>query len=272
MAFLTEPEPKRGLVIPVAKGVGRVVAGNPGPMTYHGTNTYLIEAADGFTVLDPGPDDAAHVQAILRATGGRVARILVSHTHRDHVGAVAALRAATGAPTFGFRQSQEPEFAADVKLHDGDAVGEWAALHTPGHASDHLCFARGDGVILTADHVMTWSTSLISPPHGDMAAYIASLHRLIARDDRLLLPGHGPPLAEPAAYLRALLAHRLQREAAVLAAIADRPLAPARVVEILYAPVDPRLLPAAERNVLAHLQKLQAEGRAIPDGDAWRAA
>jgi glyoxylase-like metal-dependent hydrolase (beta-lactamase superfamily II) len=272
MAFLTEHEPPRGVLIPVAPGVGRIVADNPGPMTYHGTNTYLLDGAEGLTVLDPGPDDAAHVAAILRAAGGRVARILVSHTHRDHVGAVPALAAATGAPKFGFLPAQDPTFVPDVALSDGDGVGDWVALHTPGHASDHLCFARSDGVILTADHVMTWSTSVISPPHGDMAAYLAGLRRLIDRGDPLLLPGHGPPLADPAAYLQGLLAHRLRREGAVLAAIAERPQAPAVLVDRLYAPIDSRLRGAAERNVLAHLLKLQAEGRVVRQGEAWQAA
>ena len=271
MPFLTEPEPTRDLPIPVAPGIVRIVAANPGPMTYHGTNTYLIEGRDGATVLDPGPDDAAHVQAILRATEGRVARILVSHTHRDHIGALPALRAATGAMTLGFHTSLDPGFAPDIPLDDGDAVAGWTVLHTPGHAADHLCFAR-DGMIFTADHVMTWSTSVVSPPGGDMAAYVASLRRLLGRDDRLLLPGHGPQLAGPRAYLRHLLAHREQREAAVLAAIADQPRTPSALVEAIYTPLNPRLRSAAEGNVLAHLLKLQTEGRAAPQGDAWRAA
>ncbi len=272
MAFLTEPEPARNVLIPVAPGIARIVATNPGPMTYHGTNTYVIEGEDGATVLDPGPDDHAHVQAILRATGGRVARILLSHTHRDHLGALPALRVATGAPACGFRHSQEPGFTADIMLDDGDAVGDWMALHTPGHAADHLCFARDDGVILTADHVMTWSTSVVSPPAGDMGAYFTQLRRLLARDDRLLLPGHGPPLADPCRYLRFLLAHREQREAAVLAAIAAEPHTPAALVDIIYAAVNPRLRAAAERNVLAHLLKLQDEGRAQTQDQSWRAA
>ena len=271
MDFLTEPEPARDMVIPVAPGICRIVAANPGPMTSHGTNTYVIEGEHGATVLDPGPHDTAHVEAILRATGGRVSRILLSHTHRDHLGALPALRDATGAPACAFHRSQEPGFTPDIPLDDGDSVAGWTALHTPGHAADHLCFARADGVILTADHVMTWSTSIVSPPAGDMAAYIASLRRLIARDDRLLLPGHGPPLAAPRAYLQQLLAHREQREAAVLAAIADQPRTPAAVVDGIYTPIDPRLRAAAERNVLAHLLKLQTEGRAAPQGDRWRA-
>ena len=272
MAFLTEPEPARDVPLPVLPGIVRLVAPNPGPMTYHGTNTYLIDGPDGATVLDPGPDNAAHVQAILRETGGRVARILLSHTHRDHLGALPALRAATGAPACGFRHSQEPGFTPDRPLDDGDTVAGWTALHTPGHAADHLCFARDDGVIFTADHVMTWSTSIVSPPQGDMAAYFASLHRLLGRADRVLLPGHGPPLEAPQAYLRDLLAHRQQREAAVLAAIGARPRTPAALVDIIYAPVDPRLRAAAERNVLAHLLKLHAEGRAAPQGEHWHAA
>ncbi len=272
MQFLTEPEPARDVVIPVAPGISRLVAANPGPLTYHGTNTDVIDGADGASVLDPGPDDTVHVQAILRATGGRVARILLSHTHPDHFGAVHSLRAATGALTHAFYHSQDPHFSPDIPLDDGDTVAGWTALHTPGHAADHLCFAGADGVIFTADHVMTWSTSVVSPPSGDMAAYVASLRRLLARDDRLLLPGHGPPLAAPRPFLQQLLAHRAHREAAVLAAIADQPRTPAALVDIIYTPIDPRLRAAAERSVLAHLLKLQNEGRAAPQGDAWRAA
>ena len=271
MDFLTEPEPTRDVVLPVLPGISRIVAANPGPMTYHGTNTYLIDAADGTIVLDPGPDDPAHVRAILRATGGRVARILLSHTHPDHLGALAALRGATGAPSLGYYRSPDPAFTPDIPLDHGDTVAGWTVLHTPGHAAEHLCFARADGVILTADHVMTWSTSVVSPPAGDMAAYFASLRRLLARDDRLLLPAHGPPLAEPRPYLEFLLRHREQREAAVLASIAGAPRTPAALVGMVYAPVDPRLRAAAERNVLAHLLKLLHEGRAERRGDAWLA-
>ena len=257
MEFLTEAEPARDIAIPVAPGISRIVACNPGPMTYHGTNTYLIAGPDGTLVLDPGPDDHRHVQTILHTTGGRVAGILLSHAHRDHVGALPALHAATGAPTHDVHH-----------LNDGDTVAGWTVLHTPGHAADHLCFAGADGIIFTADHVMTWSTSVVS----DMAAYVASLQRLLARHDRLLLPGHGPPLAEPGTYLRHLLAHRQQREAAVLAAVAAHPRTPAALVDILYAPIDPRLRAAAERNVLAHLLKLHTEGRAAPQGECWHAA
>ena len=272
MPFLTEPEPARELAIPVAPGIARIVAANPGAMTYHGTNTYLIEGAAGTTVLDPGPDDPAHVRAILRATGGRVAHILLSHTHDDHLGALASLRAATGARAHAWHGARTADFSPDIPLDDGDTVAGWTALHTPGHAADHLCFARADGTIVTGDHVMTWSTSVVSPPAGDMAAYLAALRRLLGRDDRLLLPGHGPPLAAPRAYLRHLLAHREQREAAVLAAIAGQPRSAAAVTDQVYPRLTPRLRAAAERTVLAHLLKLQDEGRAAPHGDAWRSA
>jgi glyoxylase-like metal-dependent hydrolase (beta-lactamase superfamily II) len=271
MAFLTEPEPTRDMAVPVAPGISRIVAANPGPMTYHGTNTYLIEGEDGAIVLDPGPDDPVHVQAILRATGGRIARLLLSHSHRDHLGALPALRAATGALACGFRYCQDPGFTPDFPLDDGDTVAGWTALHTPGHAADHLCFANADGIVFTADHVMTWSTSVISPPAGDMAAYLTSLRRLLGRDDRLLLPGHGPPLAHPRAYLLDLLIHRKRREAAVLAAIKVAPRTPAELADLLYSPLNPRLHAAAERILLAHLLKLHAEGRAEPVDGVWRA-
>ncbi|HEY0418224.1 MAG TPA: MBL fold metallo-hydrolase, partial [Acetobacteraceae bacterium] len=167
MPFLTEPEPARGEKLQVLPGIWRIVAANSGPMTYHGTNTWIIEGQGGFTVLDPGPDSAEHVRHILAATGGRVPRILLSHTHADHLGATAALQAATGATVFGFHRPQDPDFAPDVALRDGDVVAGWTAIHTPGHASDHLCFAGPDGMLFSADHVMSWSSSVVSPPHGD---------------------------------------------------------------------------------------------------------
>ena len=270
MAFLTEAEPTRGVVLPAAAGIARIVAPNPGPMTYHGTNTWLIEGDDGVSVLDPGPDDPAHVQAIMDATGGKVARILSSHTHLDHVGAVPVLRAATGATVHGFYRPQEPGFTPDIGLRDGDVVAGLRVLHTPGHATDHLAFARDDGVVFSADHVMSWSSTVVSPPHGNMTDYFASLHRLLARDDRLYLPGHGPPLHQPKALVQDLLNHRLQREAAILAALGQGSQTSAALVATLYAQVNPTLHRAAERNVIAHLHKLQGEGHVSQEGVTWR--
>lgn len=272
MPFLVEPEPPRGVALPVLPGIVRVVAPNPGPMTYHGTNTYLIETPDGCVVLDPGPDDAGHVRAILAAASGPIAHILLSHTHRDHRGAVAALREATGAPVHAFPRSAAPCFTPDLRLKDGDQVAGLTALHTPGHASDHLCFAAANGVLFSADHVMSWSSSVVSPPDGDMAAYFASLRRLLARDDRIYLPGHGPPLPEPRDLVAELLRHRQAREAAIAAALGPQPVGIAQLVAAVYGEPDPALLGAAERTVIAHLLKLAREGRAARAGDGWRTA
>jgi glyoxylase-like metal-dependent hydrolase (beta-lactamase superfamily II) len=202
---------------------------------------------------------------------------------------VAALREATGATSFGFGPHLTPpdqggeggdhSFRPDVTVPDGGEVGglDWAlrAIHTPGHCANHLCFAlEGTGILFSADHVMSWSTSVVSPPDGDMAAYMASLERLRARDDRLLLPGHGPPLPDPQPFMAALAAHRLEREAMVLDALRTARRATARdLVPAVYGPaLDERLVPAAARSLLAHLVKLAAEGAARRDGDAWEAS
>jgi glyoxylase-like metal-dependent hydrolase (beta-lactamase superfamily II) len=277
MAFLTEPEPERGAVLPVLPGISRVVAHNPGPMTYHGTNTYLIETAHGLVVLDPGPDDARHVDAVLRATGGgKVDLILLSHTHHDHLGATAALKQATGAQTAGFRTPADAAFVPDRPLDDGDEVAGMTALHTPGHASDHLCFAMagkdGKPILFSADHVMSWNSSVVSPPDGDMRAYFASLKRVLDRADDVFLPGHGPPLPEPRRLTRALLFHRMERERAIQVALVKGPTTTTALRDKMYSQTHPRLQRAAERNVLAHLLKLEAEGKARRDGEAWRAA
>jgi glyoxylase-like metal-dependent hydrolase (beta-lactamase superfamily II) len=276
MPFLTEPEPQRDVNQPVLPGVSRVVANNPGPMTYFGTNTYLIQTPDGLAVLDPGPDGhPEHVQAILRHAGAPIAFILVSHTHHDHVGAVPALQAACGAPTVGFRVSGLDTFQADIKLDHGDSFAGMQALHTPGHASDHLCFAlpsaSGDKVLFSADHVMSWSTSVVSPPGGDMGDYFRSMSLLLDRDDDIYLPGHGPPLREPRSLAQAMLTHRKLREAAILRKLQDGPADPFTIMDALYSKLDARLRKAAERNVLAHLLKLRQEGKAALDGDIWRA-
>ncbi len=270
MSFLTEPEPQRGVAISVRPGIRRIVAANRGPMTYHGTNTYLIDAPQGRIVLDPGPDDPAHVAAVLAA--GPVARIVLSHTHSDHLGAVAALRAATGAPVYAWHDPASPEFKPDMPLKDGDVVDGWQAVFTPGHAADHLCFAGPDGVLFSADHVMSWSSSVVSPPGGVMADYFASLRRLLARDDRLYLPGHGPPLPEPRQFVQDLLAHREMRENAIMAALGATPSTTRALTDLLYSQVDERLRRAAERNVFAHLLKLRNDGRAADGPDGWVAA
>ena len=270
LAFLTEPVPERGVLLPVLPGISRIVASNPGRMTYHGTNTYLIEDADGVTLLDPGPDLPEHVADILRLSPGPIVRILLSHTHRDHLGATAALKAATGAATWGWQRSADTNFVPDHGIADGDIVAGMQAVFTPGHAADHICFARPDGVLFSADHVMSWSSSVVSPPGGDMAAYFASLRLLLERQDRCYLPGHGPKLADPQPYVTALLDHRIAREESIAAALQSGPATTKGLVEALYSKVDPILKMAAERNVLAHLLKLQWEGRAALRGDEWR--
>ena len=272
LAFLTEPVPARGTLLPVLPGIGRIVADNPGRMTYHGTNTYVLEQADGVTILDPGPDSAEHVADIIRLAPGPILHILLSHTHRDHVGAAAALKQQTGARTYGWHSSAEEAFTPDTPIHDGESVLGMEAVFTPGHAADHLCFARPDGVLFSADHVMGWSSSIVSPPGGDMAAYFASLRRLLARPEATYLPGHGPALTDPHPYVAALLDHRIAREHAIAAALQAGPQTSNGLVEALYSKIDPILKMAAERNVLAHLMKLEGEGRVTRHGEAWQAA
>jgi glyoxylase-like metal-dependent hydrolase (beta-lactamase superfamily II) len=277
MPFLTEPEPERGAVLSVLPGISRIVAANPGPMTYYGTNTYLIETPDGIAVLDPGPENhPEHVDAILGATGSKVALILASHTHHDHVGAVPVLQQATGAPTAGFRESGSAAFDPDIKLDDGDRIAGMTAVHTPGHASDHICLALpardGSAVLFSADHVMSWSTSVVSPPDGNMAAYFDSLRKLLHRSDDVFLPGHGPPLPQPRKLVREMLAHRLMREQAIQRKLTQGPAGTFVLMDTLYSQVHPRLRRAAERNVLAHLLKLEAEGKVRREGELWAAA
>lgn len=272
MSFLTELEPPRGTATTVLPGIRRVVARNPSVMTYWGTNTYLIDAPGGVLVLDPGPDDPAHVQEVLDAADAPVTGILLSHTHHDHFGALAAMRTATGAPVHAWRQPAVPDFVPDVGLQDGDRVGDWQAVFTPGHAMDHVCFAGPDGVLFSADHVMSWSSSVVGPPGGNMRDYFGSLRRLIGRGDHVFLPGHGPPLPNPVPFTQDLLDHRMHREAAILRQLGPAPLAARVLTDLLYSQMDLRLRRAAERNVVAHLLKLAAEGKASETDGGWIAA
>lgn len=276
MPFLTEVEPERDAKLAVLPGISRIVASNPGPMTYFGTNTWLIDSPDGTIVLDPGPEDhPEHVEAILRQTDGKVAMIVVSHTHHDHVGAVPALKAATGAKTVGFHTSATDAFEPDIKLGHGDTIAGMTALHTPGHRSDHLCFSlpwHGETILFSADHVMSWSTSVVSPPDGNMTHYFASLKLLLEREEAAYLPGHGPLLREPRDLVREMLTHRMLREQAIVKKLGEGPADPVAIVDKLYRGLNPRLHKAAERSVLAHLLKLEEEGKAAREGETWRAA
>ena len=267
MAFLKEPEPARLVPLAVQPGLSRIVAPNPGPMTYHGTNTWLVEEADGLTVIDPGPNDAAHLSAIIAM--GPIRRILLTHTHPDHLGGAPALKSATGAPIYGWGKPWAPDFTPDMALADGESIGPFTVLHTPGHASDHLCFAYDGGILFSGDHVMSWSTSIVSPPDGDMTAYMESLRRLLVRSDTLYLGGHGPPLPQPAKLVRAMLLHRISREMAVLHALSDTPLREEDLVSLLYGNLAQDLLRPAANVVGAHLLKLSAEGRAEQRGEGW---
>ena len=269
MAFLDEPEPIRFTPTHAAPGISRLLAPNPGPMTHHGTNTWLLDGPDGLTVIDPGPNDARHLAAITAA--GPVHHILLTHTHPDHLAGAPALQAATGAPIAGWAKPWDPTFTPDIPLANNDTIAGLTALHTPGHASDHVCFAQPDtGVLFSGDHVMSWSTSIVSPPDGNMAAYMASLRLLLARDDRLYLCGHGPALPDPAKLVRGMLNHRAAREAAVLATLERGPATPDELVTTMYAGLTPLLMRAAKQSVLAHLLKLASEGRVFEDDAVWR--
>ncbi|MBV9555383.1 MAG: MBL fold metallo-hydrolase [Alphaproteobacteria bacterium] len=271
---------------PVAPGIRRIVARNPGPFTFRGTGTYVV--GDGkVAVIDPGPDLPEHIEALMMDLAGEeVTHILVTHTHRDHSPAAAAVKAETGAPTYGFgphaggrrgeaavEEGGDWDFSPDVVVRDGDVIegANWRfeAVHTPGHTSNHLCFALpAHGVLFSGDHVMGWSTSVIAPPDGDMAAYMASLDKLLHRGDTVYWPTHGPAITEPHAHVRAFLAHRREREAGILACLREGIGRIEQMVERLYVGLDPSLRRAAGRSVLAHLVDLAGRGIVATDGGA----
>ncbi|MGV6875634.1 MBL fold metallo-hydrolase [Pseudochelatococcus sp. B33] len=271
MPYLSEPEPPRGIATALRPGIRRIVARNPGVMTCHGTNTYLLDGIHGRIVIDPGPADEAHLNDVLEATSGRVDRILLTHTHGDHAGNAEALRMATAAPIHAHAAARATHHV-DEPLEDGETIAGLKAVHTPGHAPDHLCFAGADGILFSGDHVMGWSSTVVGPPHGDMADYLASLRKLLRRSDRLYLPGHGPAITDPKPYVDDLLRHRNERETAIVAVLRDRSMTAAAIARDLYAKIDPTLARAAERNVRCHLVKLAREGKVEERGDLWRNA
>lgn len=278
-----------GLVMPVSPLVGRVLAPNPSPFTYTGTQTYIV-GLDRLAIIDPGPDDADHLAALAAAIAGRpVTAILCTHTHRDHSPGARRLRDDVGAPVIGCAPltleddgpradaAFDADYHPDRVLADGEQLTgpDWTltAVATPGHTSNHLCFALDEEkALFTGDHVMGWSTSVISPPDGDMAAYMRSMQRLLERDDAVYYPAHGDAIDNPRRLVRGMMGHRKQREGQILRFLGRTGggAIPDMVME-MYKGVDPRLHGAAGRSVLAHLIDLDDRGLVAPVGDGqWR--
>ncbi|WP_375390454.1 MBL fold metallo-hydrolase [uncultured Sphingomonas sp.] len=271
------PQAAPGTLVQLEPLVARVLAPNPSPFTYTGTQTHIVGTTD-LAVVDPGPDEPAHIEALRAAVAGRpVTAIVITHHHRDHSPGSRPLAAATGAPIVGaapvFVGDDGPradaafdlDYAPARVLAEGDTVaGEgWTlgAITTPGHTSNHLAFALAEtGALFSGDHVMGWSTSVVSPPDGDMTDYMASLDKLLGREDRVYYPGHGDLIDNPRRLVRGLLGHRKQREGQILRLLEDGPQAIPAMTVRMYAGLDPRLLPAAERSVLAHLIDLRGRG------------
>ena len=283
-------EPPFGKAEQLEPLVRRVLAHNPSHFTYTGTQTYIIGAGDAVAVIDPGPDDEDHIAAIMEAVGdARLAAICCTHTHRDHSPAVAPLAARTGAQVIGCAflaldddgpRADAPfddTYRPDRVLGDGERISgpDWTlrAVATPGHTSNHLCFALEEsGALFTGDHVMGWSTSVISPPDGDMTAYMASLQKLYERDDRIYYPAHGPAVEKPRQLVRGMMGHRKQREKQILRQLEPGAREISAMVPQMYKGVDPKLWPAAGRSVLAHLIDLESRGRVLRDGESWSLA
>ena len=282
------PEHPTGVPVQLEPLVTRVLAPNPSPFTFTGTQTHLVGTTE-LAVIDPGPDEPAHVAALLAAIAGRpVGAIVVTHHHRDHSPATRPLALATGAPIVGAAPIHvsddgpradaafDRDYHPDRVLADGDSIaGEgWTlqAVATPGHTSNHLAFALLEtGALFAGDHVMGWSTTVVSPPDGDMSAYMASLDKLLAREDLVYYPGHGEQIDNPRRLVRGLLGHRKQREGQILRLLGDGEQPIAAMVARMYVGLDPRLVPAAERSVLAHLYDLRVRGLVGETGpDLWQ--
>ncbi|MDQ0475469.1 MBL fold metallo-hydrolase [Labrys wisconsinensis] len=280
--------PQVGRIDVVSDRLRRVVAPNGGPFTFTGTCSYIV-GRGRVAIVDPGPADPAHIARLLDAVRGEsVDAVIVTHTHRDHSPAAAAVSASTGAKTYGAGRhrsarplrlgeinaldaSADHDFVPDVILGDGDAVTgpDWTltAIATPGHCANHLALSLAqDGVLLSGDHVMAWSTSIVAPPDGAMGDYMTSLQKLLGRAEQRYFPGHGGPVGQPQAFLRALIAHRRMREASILKALAAGDGTISAIVARVYEGLRPELVGAAALNTLAHLEDLCARGVARTDG------
>lgn len=290
-----------GETIRLTPFISRVLAPNPGPFTFKGTGVYIVGNGRDAAVIDPGPVIAGHIEALKRALDGRrLTHILVTHTHIDHSPAATPLKEWSGAKTYAYgphgsgklalrraggatggagegvkvEEGGDLDFAPDVRVKDGEVIAgdgfTFECVYTPGHTSNHMCFAlREEKALFTGDHVMGWSTTVVTPPDGDMAAYMASLRKLLARDDEILWPTHGGPVKNPRPFIQAYIDHRLDRERQILACIADGIETIPEMVARMYADVDKRLHPAAARSVEAHLIQLVSEGRVKKTDDRY---
>jgi glyoxylase-like metal-dependent hydrolase (beta-lactamase superfamily II) len=286
MDAVIEPRPYT-LAEPVDPLVRRVLARNPSPFTFTGTQSYIVGIGTQVAVIDPGPDDAEHLDALLEAIGdARVVAICCTHTHRDHSPAAAPLAARTGAPIVGCAPltlddegprsdaAFDPTYRPDRVMADGDSISGdgWTlvAIETPGHTSNHVCFALPEsGALFTGDHVMGWSTSVVSPPDGDMTDYMQSLQKLQERDDRIYFPAHGPAVDKPRQLVRGMMGHRRSRERQILKQIGEGHTRIGTMVPRMYKGVDERLWPAAGRSVHAHLIDLARRGLVAEAGEDW---
>lgn len=285
-------DPPTGVPIELAPALRRIVAPNPSPMTYRGTNTYIL-GSTALAVIDPGPPDDTHLDAILAAVqpGQHISHIIVTHSHIDHSPLAKTLSARCGAPVIGFGDATagrsrvmtelsqngmagggegiDTDFAPDHIVADGDQITgqDWAleVIHTPGHLGNHIALGWNNACF-TADHVMGWASSLVSPPDGDLTDFMNSCHRLRARTWDVFYPGHGAPVTKPEERLDWLISHRLSREAAILDALQSAPATARRLAELIYTETPPALLPAAERNVFAHLVDLFGKSLVHTDG------
>ncbi len=270
--------------------VRRVLAGNGSPYTYTGTQTYLVGLSD-LAVIDPGPDDPAHIDALMAAIAGTpVLAICCTHTHRDHSPAARALAALTGAPIIGCAPLTidkdeahdepradapfDPDYAPDRVLADGESVcgTGWTltAVATPGHTSNHLCFSLEEsGALFSGDHVMGWSTTVVAPPDGDMGDYLASLERLYERDDRIYYPAHGPAVEQPRRLVRGMIGHRRQRERQIMRLVSQGTGNVEAMIPLMYKGVDPRLWGAAAQSTRAHLQDMERRGLVTRFEGVW---
>jgi glyoxylase-like metal-dependent hydrolase (beta-lactamase superfamily II) len=279
-----------GVEVRLSPLVSRLLAPNPGPFTFKGTGVYILGAGRQVAVIDPGPALPQHVESLKQALAPRrVSHILVTHTHRDHSPAAAALKVWSGARTYGLPlnshvasgttegmvdEAHDHDFTPDVTVQDGMRINgegfELECVTTPGHTANHICYGLAEErALFSGDHVMGWSTSVIAPPDGDMGAYLASLEKLKARDDRIFYPTHGSPIAAPRDWLEQLIAHRRLREEQILAALAQGAHTISELTEKLYPALEPVLRPAAAQQVAAHLVHLQSRHQTVSGGGRW---